>query len=129
MAMSVSAHPDDDASGGGAWPRPDGVQRLRIDVRSDGDEVRVTPVGEVDIATVGQIDELIGGLHGAGFHLLVLDLRELTFMDSTGLQLAVRWDSYARQNGYSFAIIQGTPSIQRIFDITDLADRLPFRSF
>lgn len=128
MAIPVSEYPDQPAAGGGSCPRPDGVQPLRIEVHSDGDEVRVTPIGEIDMASAGQVDQQIRALHRAGFHRLVLDLRELTFMDSAGLHLVQRWDFYARQNGHSFAVIQGPPTIQRIFEISDLADRLPFRS-
>jgi anti-anti-sigma factor len=105
----------------------EGTDPFRIESELVADVARVLPIGELDMATVGQIDEHLSELHGAGFRNLVLDLRGLTFMDSSGLNLVLRWDAYARENGIDFAVIPGDAEVHRIFEITGVVDRLPFR--
>ena len=52
----------------------------------------------------------------------MLDLRDLTFMDSTGLRLVIRWDTAAREQGFRFAIVPGTDIVQRVFRLTGMDD-------
>jgi STAS domain-containing protein len=61
----------------------------------------------LDNAAVGPIDERLRELKEAGFRDFFLDLRRLRLIDSTGLRLVVEWDAAARQNGISFAVIEG----------------------
>lgn len=86
----------------------------------------VVPVGEMDLATVDLIDEELQALHADGERNIVLDLRRLTFIDSTGIRLILRWDRLTRHDGYNFALIQGGPEIEYLFELTDLRDCLPF---
>ena len=55
---------------------------------------------------------------------LVLDLRDLEFMDSTGLRLIVIADERARAAGHSFTLVRGRPDVHRVFEITRMVDRL-----
>jgi anti-anti-sigma factor len=55
---------------------------------------------------------------------VVLDLRGLTFMDSTGLRLVIRWDTTAREEGFRFAIVPGTDVVQRVFRLTGMDEHL-----
>jgi len=50
----------------------------------------------------------------------VLDLRGLTFMDSTGLRLVIRWHTAARDQGFQFAIVPGPDVVQRVFRLTGM---------
>ena len=86
------------------------------------------PVGELDIATGPVLERRMRELRDAGFRRLVLDLGGLSFMDSTGLALVVRWDLDARADGFDFALLPGTPGVQRLFELTGLAGRLPWAS-
>ena len=97
-----------------------------LEVHPEGAAARVVPRGEIDRATVGLVHARLEALHAAGFRLLVLDLRELAFIDSSGIEMIISWDSYARQNGITFGLIEGPPAIQHIFEIAGLLDRLPF---
>ena len=71
---------------------------------------------------------MIGGLEprSNGVRHLVLDLRGLTFMDSTGLRVVMRWDGTAREAGLAPVFIPGPPAVQRVFETTRLMDRLTF---
>jgi hypothetical protein len=57
---------------------------FRIVVQMERDVVRICPFGEVDIDTVGQIREQIETLTAARVERVVLDLRDVPFLDSTG---------------------------------------------
>ena len=53
----------------------------------------VSPRGELDMATVGAVEERLKHLRGMGAEKIVLSLEGLTFMDSSGLHLVTRWAS------------------------------------
>ena len=97
------------------------------EVTPERDRVIVAPRGELDMATVGAVEQELRRLREAGFHGILLDLRGLTFMDSSGLHLVMRWASEALQDGFEFELEPGPPVVQRIFDLAALTDRLPFR--
>jgi anti-anti-sigma factor len=101
---------------------------FRCEVEPRRDAVRVVLAGELDLASVGEVQEQLRDLHAAGFERFVLDLRELTFIDSTGLRLVLSEDAAARERGGRFELIAGPPEVQRVFELTALLDHLNFRS-
>jgi anti-sigma B factor antagonist len=88
--------------------------------------VRVTPNGELDLANAGALQAQLDELRTAGFAHVVLDLRELTFMDSSGVRLIFREDRRARSAGHRFSLIAGNATVQRVLSVCGLADRLDF---
>jgi anti-sigma B factor antagonist len=105
-------------------PTSAGPDGFRCDVRRNGSSAWVRPVGELDLDTVHHMEAALAGLRGDGCGSLVLDLRSLTFMDSTGLRLAIRWDTAAREDGFSFAVVPGADVVQRVFEITGMDEHL-----
>ena len=99
---------------------------FRLEVHPERDTARVAAVGELDLATVPQVRAQLDQLADAGFSSLVLDLRGTSFLDATGLRLALDWHAHARTHHLEFSILPGPPAVMRIFDITGVADRLPF---
>ena len=55
---------------------------------------------------------------------LVLDLRDVTFFDSTGLQLVLDADVRAREEGRRFIVLPGDGEPRRILELAEVADRL-----
>jgi anti-sigma B factor antagonist len=96
------------------------------EVLPEQDAVRVRPIGSLDIATVPVLEQQLQELRDAGFRRLIVDLGGLSFMDSTGLNLALEWDAAARQDGFQICFIPGPPVVQRVFEITRTSCRLPF---
>ena len=88
--------------------------------------VRVCPFGKVDIDTAGQICEQLENATATGAKHLVLDLRGVTFLNSTGLHLAIEADAASRAQGSKFGLIGGPADVQRVFDLTGARARLPF---
>ena len=58
----------------------------------------------------------------------MLDLRRLTFIDSTGMRLVLTWHARARRDGISFAVIPGPGVVQRLFEVAGVLDQLPFEA-
>ena len=55
---------------------------------------------------------------------LVLDLRELTFMDSTGVRVLLKAMEQARCTGAAFSIVAGPPAVMRVLDLVGLREQL-----
>ena len=62
-----------------------------------------------------------------GVRRVVLDLRELEFMDSSGLRLVVLAERALARPAARFALVRGTDDVQRVFEITRMRDRLDVR--
>jgi anti-sigma B factor antagonist len=97
---------------------------FRCESGEDGDRWWVRPIGELDLDSAPQLDEELRAVRAAGADRLVLDMRELTFMDSTGLRLVIRWDTAARDDGFDFAIVPGREVVQRVFRLTGMDEHL-----
>jgi anti-anti-sigma factor len=59
---------------------------------------------------------------------VVLDLGCLSFIDSSGVQVIVDLVKRVARLRIELVIVPGTPAVQRIFDICELTERLPFTS-
>jgi anti-anti-sigma factor len=99
-------------------------ESFRCDVRIDGEASWVRPIGELDLDTASLLEHELSAARGAGADRLVLDMRELTFMDSTGLRLVIRWDTAAEEEGFEFAIVPGSEVVQRVFRLTGMQEHL-----
>ena len=98
---------------------------FRCEKGRDGDTWWVRPIGELDLDTASQLDSELEALRGDGAGRLVLDMRALTFMDSTGLRLVIRWDTSAKADGFEFAIVPGPEIVHRVFRLTGMDEQLP----
>jgi anti-sigma B factor antagonist len=99
---------------------------FHCEVEPRRDMVRVHPVGEVDLATAPEIEAQLRDLDAAGFKRLVLDLTDVSFLDSTGLRVILAWDARSRADGLSFSLVPGPPTVQRLFELTGVTERLTF---
>jgi anti-sigma B factor antagonist len=88
--------------------------------------VNVIPHGEVDLASAPELDAQLHELRDSGFDRIVLDLRHISFMDSTGLRVILDWEEISRRDGISFELLPGPANVQRLFEITGVLERLRF---
>jgi anti-sigma B factor antagonist len=99
---------------------------LRCEIEPDRDRVVVRPMGEIDLATVGVVETPLNELWGTGFTTIVLDLRWVSFMDSTGLRLLIRQCQRAEQDGAALEVsVAGDGAVHRLLHLAGLVDRLP----
>jgi anti-sigma B factor antagonist len=102
------------------------LQGFAVRLRPERDAVYVMPAGELDIATVDQLEAQVRELSDAGFQRVVVDLRELTFIDLSGVRLLCELDATARAAGWELELIQGCASIRRLLVLTETLALLPF---
>jgi anti-sigma B factor antagonist len=81
--------------------------------------------GELDIAGAPSLEEELLRVEATDASAIVCDLGGLEFIDSTGLRLIVMAADRCSATG-RFSILPGSKQVQRVFEITDLAKRLPF---
>jgi anti-anti-sigma factor len=101
------------------------VKPLSITSEREDGGVRVVFTGELDIGGAREADEAVRQAESDGDGVLTLDLRGLTFMDSTGLRLLVSADRRAQEKGRTLRIVRGPDPIQRVLELTGLSDKLP----
>ena len=83
--------------------------------------VRVT--GELDIATAPQFEHSVREAQLRA-QRVVLDLRELAFMDCAGIQVIVAANNRARQTGGQLVVVRGPSRVDRVFRLTGSSDAL-----
>ena len=80
--------------------------------------------GELDISTAQRLEDDLARVEAERPELIVLDLKDLAFMDSTGLRLLIMADARAREEGRRVVIGRGNEMIQRVLRLTRLDERL-----
>jgi len=101
----------------------------RLGLRDDAEDDRHTLslVGELDAATAPELQAAIERLCEDGAAEIVLDLHELSFIDSTGLRVILMSEQLCERLGSDFSLTRAQPQAQRLFELTDLVGRLSFR--
>jgi anti-anti-sigma factor len=100
------------------------ANRFSVDVRSQGDTPILAVTGELDLASTPTLEQELERVRTKGPSLIIIDLRELEFMDSTGLSVLIRAHQQAQQGGYRLGIVNGSRQIRRLLTLTGVADRL-----
>ena|SRR5438876_943798 len=97
---------------------------LELTRTGDGDTVRLSLRGELDIASAGRLEDALAEIEALTYQQLVIDLRGLDFMDSTGLRIILGADARARVAGRTVTVVRGSDAVTRLFRITGLDERL-----
>jgi anti-sigma B factor antagonist len=97
---------------------------LEVESQERDGVVRIALRGELDLSTVGKVDDELERVEAASPNVVLLDLASLTFLDSTGLRCVVRADERARADGRRLVVVKGPEAVQRVFEITRLEERL-----
>jgi anti-sigma B factor antagonist len=92
---------------------------------SDGglDVASVRVTGELDIATAPQLKQTLAHAEGRA-RRVVLDLRELTFMDTSGVHAIVDASARATAAGRLLVLVRGPSQVDRVLALTGARDRL-----
>jgi anti-sigma B factor antagonist len=99
---------------------------FRVEVQPEHERVRVVPHGELDLVTVAQLDAKIEELRSRGCATIALDLRQLAFMDSTGLRLLLRLNAESRADGFRFVVIDGEGPVRRLLRLTRIEGQFDY---
>jgi anti-sigma B factor antagonist len=99
-------------------------EHLRVDVQTDRDRAVVRLSGELDLASAPLLERELERADLDDVPMIVFDLDGLEFLDSTGLQVLLSAHRRATERRQQFAITRGSPQVQRLLDITRVAERL-----
>jgi anti-sigma B factor antagonist len=86
-------------------------------VKQEGDGHVLLLTGDVDALVV---DELEREQSGYELRVVAVDVGGLTYIDSAGLSLLVRWARDARRNGRPAQIRSSTPRFERVLELAGL---------
>jgi anti-sigma B factor antagonist len=93
---------------------------------SAGDAL-ISLTGELDLSGAPPLEEEIGRLSEQdGVRRVVLDLRELEFMDSSGLRTVALAERRLGAAGRELVLVRGRDTVQRVFSITRMDEHLTF---
>jgi anti-sigma B factor antagonist len=110
-------------SGRSGRPRSDPGRPLTIRVQREAGHALVTVAGEIDIATVAQLEEQLSALADSG-RPLVADLGQVSFIDAAGLRALGRAAKQAAAHSVRMHVVCGRPQILRLFELTGLDNRV-----
>jgi anti-anti-sigma factor len=85
---------------------------------------RVRGRGELDVATASRLEAALDPLVDSGASLIVLDLSEVSFLDSSGLRTIVRTATALEDAGGRLVIDGVSPAVSRVLEVTGLLERL-----
>ena len=91
----------------------------------EGDTHVIALLGELDLDGAPRVEEELLRVEATDAASIVVDLSSLEFIDSTGLRLLVMAAERSSSDG-RFSILRGPKQVHRVFEMTDLIDRLPF---
>ncbi|MCM3626933.1 STAS domain-containing protein [Paenibacillus glycanilyticus] len=99
-------------------------QQFQIDQKETSDSYVISLGGELDLSVVTQLRSALEPVMERADLNLVLNLRELTYIDSTGIGIIVSILKYRDGINAPFAVKEIPPSIQRLFDLTGISGYL-----
>jgi anti-sigma B factor antagonist len=102
------------------------IEPFSCEVQTEGAVARVVPSGELDLVTSPEVQRRLVELRTAGCERIVLDLGNVSFLDSTALHLLARWSEGSRADAFDFAVVPGSPHHRRVFELTGLAAQLRY---
>ena len=101
---------------------------LSVRETSEGGVHRLTPIGELDLATAPLLESAFDAVFmDEDAEMIVIDLTELSFMDSTGIHLLIRMRG-ACADVDRLRVINGSRAVERVLDLTGVRAHLPIIS-
>lgn len=104
-------------------PLPPEDDSFHVDVAEDGPRAVISLHGELDLLTADRVEAALDDLYRRK-RVVVLDLRGLTFMDSSAIRLLVTFDAISRNDGVTLYIVRAPEKVHRVLDITGVAEHL-----
>ena len=92
---------------------------LKIDTKADGETLHVTLVGEFDLSSIDAFRDAIEH-SDAPWKEAKIDMRDVVFMDSSGLQALVSLNNRAQERGLSVTLVRPSHPVARLLELTGL---------
>jgi anti-anti-sigma factor len=101
-----------------------GAAALEISVDGGDQRALLRLEGELDLASAGRLEDALRAAEANGPECLVVDLRGLSFIDSSGLRLLLMAGERARKDDRRLVVVRGPSEVDRIFEITGADQQL-----
>jgi anti-sigma B factor antagonist len=85
-----------------------------------GADALITVEGELDIATLPQLERSITRMRAQGLARLVIDLRAVSFLDSMSIELLLRLHGDLTATGAELVVVRGPGAVNRVFELMEL---------
>lgn len=95
-----------------------------MDVRRERDRIVLRLTGELDLGSTSRLQREIESAEIESTPMVVLDLEDLEFIDSTGLRIILGAHERSQKRGQEFAVTRGSPQVQRLLSITRVGEHL-----
>jgi anti-sigma B factor antagonist len=99
---------------------------LTIEATSAAEAQTIVLTGEADLQGAPKLEAALEHAAAGPPELIVIDLRNVTFIDSSGLHALVQGHQLCRARGHELRVIPGPAKVQRVFELTGIDDVLSF---
>jgi anti-sigma B factor antagonist len=100
------------------------TELLEIEV-ADSEGMRLLRLtGELDMAGVDQFERMLTADGSSRTGTFVVDLRTLTFIDSSGLRALIMADERVRDDGGRFVVVRGTDRVNEVLEMTGVSKQI-----
>ncbi len=100
---------------------------LTIHAYEESDRYVLVLSGELDMSGVPAFEYAAIRLCGLGAGEVLVDITKIGFIDSTGLRAILTVKAACEERGCRFSMSHGSGQAEKLFELTRLVDRLPFR--
>jgi anti-anti-sigma factor len=102
------------------------VPSFELGIESSDERVTFIPRGELDLSGAPELEEKVLAAVREGGRSIVLDLRELTFMDSTGVRTIVAAHQVAEETGHALTVVRPPRDspVSRVIEISGIDEAL-----
>jgi anti-sigma B factor antagonist len=98
---------------------------LKIERDVQANAVRLSPLGELDLATVPQLEQEVQAMLARDLRDVVIDLGGLTFMDSSALRMFLMLNQRAGDEGWRLSLVNPSEQVRSVLQITGAEQSLP----
>ncbi len=99
---------------------------MNIDIADLGGVLTLSVRGDIDLATAPLLDKRLSAAEASAAELLVVDLDQVRFIDSSGLHVLLKHVSVSSQNGDRLRLTRGSAQVRRLFEVAGISERLPY---
>jgi len=97
---------------------------FRVETHTTERVATVSVRGELDLVSSPTLEKALHRAIDADVDVVLLDLRGLDFMDSTGLHLLIKAQQRAQAAARRFALIRGGAQVERLLSLTGASELL-----
>jgi anti-sigma B factor antagonist len=101
--------------------------RCHLETARVGTAAYLVLIGELDLSCTKRFRETLAKSVADDTDHLVIDLRSVTFIDSTGLAMLLKADTLAREEGFRLHVVRSpTEIVKAVFEASGINTLLPF---